>query len=557
MAKRRSPLKRFLKVVVFCLCVVGFLYQTHGFLMLYLDFPTIVNIEISVLPEIDMPAISVCNSNGVQPIALCPLGNYCYSERVIKMSLPQIVCASFLNYCFNNKINKGFKLIMFNKFIDETCINQTIIEKIRVPLEDYFQCKIVGSGKARNCNTQNVVVGSFYNKDRVPGFCFTFYSHWGNPDAPVEKIKRSEKIVIEAFIDYSYKNKSAPLDLVQLPKISGITTPSLQLAIHSRYLMVSPYLLGTSFIGGKQYTIKVNKFEKHLLSSPYQTNCTDYMKEWRAKGGTTPLNQLMVVEECKMKAYLEEFDCVPIFVDYPHNKTVCRSLRITKPPYTDGDYTSSHSGNLICYPNGTENVQKIKDIEEKCSPLINMYSQPCESFDYAMDVEEELVDNEKIIAHLLTNDTSTIVVKTKGYNCTLDKVYTRRCQTINIVLDFEEFKIENITYNPKYETLELLSVIGGYMGIYLGISIVAIYSFAEIIAGKLYSSHKRRRRRRINSERLTGGRKKQEKMVKIFILRQSGVERDLSEHLHERSTSQQKVISETLLVSKEKTEKKN
>ncbi|KAG8181645.1 hypothetical protein JTE90_015287, partial [Oedothorax gibbosus] len=64
MAKRRSALKRFLKVVVVCLCVVGFLYQTYGFLMLYLDFPTMVNIEISVPPEIEMPALSVCNSNG-------------------------------------------------------------------------------------------------------------------------------------------------------------------------------------------------------------------------------------------------------------------------------------------------------------------------------------------------------------------------------------------------------------------------------------------------------------------------------------------------------------
>ncbi|KAG8181639.1 hypothetical protein JTE90_015281 [Oedothorax gibbosus] len=499
MAKKRSSLKRFLKVVVVCLCVVGFLYHTHGFLMLYLDFPTMVNIEMSVPPEIDMPAISVCNSNGDAS-----------TKRLSKKF-------EFLwKTTFNARLSGV--AVSFTKFFDETCLNQTIIENIRVPVEDYFQCKIVGSGKARKCSTQNVVVGSFYNKDRVPGFCFTFYSHWGNPDAPVEKIKRSEKIVIEAFIDYSYKNKSAPLDLVQLPNLSGITTSSLQLAIHSRYVMVSPYVVGTGFIGGKQYTVKLKQFEKHLLPSPYQTNCTDYMKEWRSKGGVTPLNQLMVVEECKMKAYLEEFDCVPTFVDYPHNETVCRPLRISKLWESNWD-----PERWICYANATENLQKIKEIEKKCSPLINMYSQPCDSFDYHMDVEEELVDNEKIIPYLLTNDTSTIVVKTKGYNCTLDKVYTRRCQTINIVLDFKEFKIENATYHPIYETLELIFVIGDYMGLYLGFSMVAIYDLAEIIARKLYSFHKRRRRRRINSERMTGGREKQEKMVKIFILRQSGV----------------------------------
>ncbi|GIY72745.1 uncharacterized protein CDAR_53711 [Caerostris darwini] len=50
-----------------------------------------------------------------------------------------------------------------------------------------------------------------------------------------------------------------------------------------------------------------------------------------------------------------------------------------------------------------------------------------------------------------------------------------------------------MTYNPKFESLELFSVIGGYMGMYLGVSIVAVYDFAELAVGSIYKFTKKRK----------------------------------------------------------------
>ncbi|KAG8174335.1 hypothetical protein JTE90_023456 [Oedothorax gibbosus] len=163
--------------------------------------------------------------------------------------------------------------------------------------------------------------------------------------------------------------------------------------------------------------------EKHLLESPYQTNCTDYMAEWKAKNGKAPLNQLMVVEECKLKAYLEEFDCVPKVVDYPHNETLCRTLSEQAREQRKSFAVVQDS---VCFENASLNQIKINEIEEKCSSLINKYNQPCHSLGYDMKVEENFVYSKKILEHLHSNKTSSILLKTKGYNCTLDKMYTRR-----------------------------------------------------------------------------------------------------------------------------------
>ncbi|CAL1268979.1 unnamed protein product, partial [Larinioides sclopetarius] len=89
---------------------------------------------------------------------------------------------------------------------------------------------------------------------------------------------------------------------------------------HSPYISASPFIAGVGFLGGKNYKVKIKEHQKHLLPPPYQTNCTDYMPEWRARGGVGPLNQIMVLQECKLNESLRELGCVPFTVDYLHNE---------------------------------------------------------------------------------------------------------------------------------------------------------------------------------------------------------------------------------------------
>ncbi|GBM35940.1 hypothetical protein AVEN_31394-1 [Araneus ventricosus] len=70
----------------------------------------------------------------------------------------------------------------------------------------------------------------------------------------------------------------------------------------------------------------------------------------------------------------------------------------------------------------------------------------------------------------------------------------RSCQTINVEIVFDEFEIRNITYNPKFESLEVFNAIGGYMRIYLGASIVTFYDLVEIAVAAVFRHAKKRRK---------------------------------------------------------------
>ncbi|GFS71682.1 uncharacterized protein NPIL_69051, partial [Nephila pilipes] len=62
-ASTRSLPHKTLKIFVFVLCICGFLYQTSAFLRLYIAYPTMVDIQIENPDVVELPAISLCNSN--------------------------------------------------------------------------------------------------------------------------------------------------------------------------------------------------------------------------------------------------------------------------------------------------------------------------------------------------------------------------------------------------------------------------------------------------------------------------------------------------------------
>ncbi|GBO11395.1 hypothetical protein AVEN_264954-1 [Araneus ventricosus] len=115
--------------------------------------------------------------------------------------------------------------------------------------------------------------------------------------------------------------------------------------------------------------------------------------------------------------------------------------------------------------------------------------------------------------HLVTI-TSTCVPNFIAHDCTGRKFWNPECSKITIDILFDSFEITNLTYNPKFESLELFSAVGGYMGMWLGISLVAVYDFVFTVVGFVKAYMVRRRRQKIlpgkNDRSFYGaGRKKQ------------------------------------------------
>ncbi|XP_055941740.1 uncharacterized protein LOC129971788 [Argiope bruennichi] len=246
---------------------------------------------------------------------------------------------------------EGFRAVAYQRFFSTRDLNSTILNMLKTPLKDFFKCKIVSGSSERDCDLDNAIAGPYYSDGNIPSFCFSMYTLWSQPNMKFSKIKKSEKIVMEFYIDESFRDRDAYIDQIQLPAYNTLSSSSVQIAMHSPYIAASPYVSGAGLLGGKDYRIQVKEDEKHLLPPPYQTNCTDYMPLWKARGGIGPLNQIMVIQECKLNETLRQLGCVPFYVDYPHNATICH----------------------FC-----DNCPNVTKVGDNCTNLLEYYNQPCE-----------------------------------------------------------------------------------------------------------------------------------------------------------------------------------
>ncbi|GFQ91588.1 uncharacterized protein TNCT_468331 [Trichonephila clavata] len=292
------------------------------FLFLYWTYPTVVDIQVSVPSEIQVPGITFCSSNGIRPEAICSLGNFCLNSTILTAAN---YCSLFPVVCIEKgNVPDDFEAVIYNTFATSQNFDASVMNMLRKPLSEFFKCKITSGKSYRSCNTDDYVVGSYFSSTNIFNFCFTINSLWSQPNKEILKIRKSEKIEMEFYVDISDRLKDIDKRNLQPPKYSYSNMPSVQLVTHSSFVTASPFVFGHEFLAGKDYKIKLKQEERHLLPPPYQTNCTNYMNDWIARNGIAPLNERMVIEECKYMSSLKEMNCVPFSIDYPHNETVCK-----------------------------------------------------------------------------------------------------------------------------------------------------------------------------------------------------------------------------------------
>ncbi|CAL1266347.1 unnamed protein product, partial [Larinioides sclopetarius] len=223
-----------------------------------------------------------------------------------------------------------------------------------------------------------------------------------------------------------------------------------QLSIHSPYHVPSPISEGLFLNMGTVYRIYVRLAEKILLPPPYKSSCTDYLTQWKENGGKGPVTEKMCKEKCKLEMSLKLYGCAERRIDYPHNETICE-----KP-----------------IPNFAKNAR------EQCVPGC---TSPCRMRRYEVQVQEANSEGSR-------------------RSCAKAAEKDLSCATLVHII-FENLEITTFTYTPRFEPIGILSFIGGYVGLWLGISLLTVYDFLEFHLFKLASSAKRRwltRNRRVS-----------------------------------------------------------
>ncbi|XP_054706563.1 acid-sensing ion channel 4-A-like [Uloborus diversus] len=199
-----------------------------------------------------------------------------------------------------------------------------------------------------------------------------------------------------------------------------------QISIHSPYHVPSPMSGGQLLNMGNIYRIYLRLAQQNLLPAPYSSNCTDYMSQWHANGGKGPITQKMCTEKCKLDKSLELYGCAEPRIDYPHNETMCE-----------------------------KGIPRFHEkARAECSRQCTM---PCKISTYELQVQ--IADSEGQRGSCVNEtDLSCVVL---------------------VQIFMENMEITTFTYTPKFEAVGILSWIGGYVGLWLGISLLHVYDFLE------------------------------------------------------------------------------
>ncbi|GFR30134.1 uncharacterized protein TNCT_445111 [Trichonephila clavata] len=130
---------------------------------------------------------------------------------------------------------------------------------MKKPVEDFFSCRIVSSVGQRNCKTDDLVIGSYYSDSNFWGVCYTINSRWSQQHKVLEKIRRSDKMEIEFFINVTDRNTNASMDTIKLPKYNYPSSVAIQLGLHHNDVSLSPHRNGVELLGGKNYQITLKQ----------------------------------------------------------------------------------------------------------------------------------------------------------------------------------------------------------------------------------------------------------------------------------------------------------
>ncbi|GFY60943.1 uncharacterized protein TNIN_306091 [Trichonephila inaurata madagascariensis] len=170
---------------------------------------------------------------------------------------------SFLD-CQRDKA-MGPMTIPYSYYLKAKNLSPSELEDLKKPVEDFFSCRIVSSAGQRNCKTDDLLIGSYYSDSNFFGVCYTINSRWSQPDKVLEKIRRSDKIEIEFFVNITDRNTNISMDTITLPKYNYPSSVAIQLGLHHNDASLSPHRNGVELLGGKKYQLTLKQVRADSL----------------------------------------------------------------------------------------------------------------------------------------------------------------------------------------------------------------------------------------------------------------------------------------------------
>ncbi|GFT83124.1 uncharacterized protein TNCV_629471 [Trichonephila clavipes] len=471
-----TPRKVF-RILVFVLFTAGFLYQCIKFFTYILTYPTVVNIEIDRPDEYLAPGYTFCNYNSIKRSKFC-------SKYPNSCTYPnQEFCNMYPDYCGDNTTKvKAFSSLRLKEI---AFVEQKMNFKLLRSLEKeyygnlrYVDACVPMEDSKESLNMEDAIDLGHDSKNLL------IWEAWENPEGPFLRLNAEEQVPVPCYSlgvrvddsrDARYKIKDEwkvdddefVFDAEERELFYPNSKPGILFAIHSPFEAVDPFEEGIFMKPGYLYRITLQMFTCRncgggdrgrvaiyrpfgevslslnrtvtcmvLKANDRRTSCPCH-DEFR--GPRSDSVRQMCRHKCVRDIFEYCFNCTDIRILYPKKTRICGINELGK---------GCASGNAI-ESKAQEKILKscLKNCKDDCSRM---------KFSYR--VQESFITQKMV------------------FNST--RISSRH---IKVKIYFDDSEILTIRYKPEFQEVEAFSYIGGFIGIWLGISLVQVADVLESI----------------------------------------------------------------------------
>ncbi|XP_067131751.1 degenerin unc-8-like [Centruroides vittatus] len=416
--------RKVFKILVFFACLFGFVYQLTEFLMLYFTYPTTLEVLVKFTEDelLPKPVITTCDVNGIRRSAFCKD----FPSHCEKPKNVSLFCTKNSQFCEKENFTDDDLMFPTPFAYSDMDYNRTIIEDYGTMAEDILYIY------------KNFTRRVFYaNELWKVRSCYSIDLNLIDPNItedyfPALKMYSNTKTVGDVVITFNSKELFRP------------TVPvGAKISIHSKDQIVNPFVDGFLVKPGNRYIIQLKVIEENLLTNPYSTNCSYYERS-KEKSFDELYTRQRCILNCQKEKWLEICGCIS--GDYPFE--------------TDGIFCSEQTYMCLVNLNTDHCFHKC---QIACQATVFEYEvddAPIEFYDFYVPLE--IPDED-------TNEN-----------------YRKQQQVAVMNFFFKRPELLIYKYKPKFQSIELFGYVGGYIGMWLGISLIAIFDFLEVITVYIY-----------------------------------------------------------------------
>ncbi|XP_041464721.1 amiloride-sensitive sodium channel subunit gamma-like isoform X2 [Lytechinus variegatus] len=447
--------RRLIWVLLFCGGVSVVVWQVTTLIITFFNFGVDVNIDYVRQRAINFPAVTVCNLN---PVPLSKTGyvlNLAWGNpnatSMFRGLLPQNQSAVATQNQTTTSESSGYQdwgNVNFDELdsrvshleVAQGIIGSAAYENRSETGHDLDDMLLDCDFENYPCTPDNF--SHFYNY--LYGNCYTFNSGEFGKLLTVSKVGPLYGLSLELYIQQSeYISSLQP-------------SAGLRLLVHDQNEMPFPEDQGINLAPGAHASVGLSMVYLERLGTPY-TNCSSRFKPgniFKDKFHHLDYSRSACEKDCYFNEVMRVCGCADVKYNYNDSATPCDSDNVACVTEVENNYTS---GMLVC----------------GCT-------MPCRQHIYEITVSEASWPN--------MGYTETVERNIEGVSDDLmKKVHDEGAESfisnnvLKVTIFYESLQYEYIYQTAAYGIYSLISDLGGQIGLWIGVSILTIFEFIELV----------------------------------------------------------------------------